>query len=396
MPVPVSALVDRGDRLGWDWAGVFGERAVESVVFELFEDLGGPAGGAADGEDGGEEVGGDAEAVVDCGAVEIDVGVEAFAFAHDLGDAFAHADPLGFAEFLGELDGHFLEVRGAWVEDLVDAVADAHDFFLFGEPFFDPWIDVGFLTDFLEHVDDALVGSAVEWAFESADGAGDGGVHVAEGGDGDACGERAGVHAVVGVEDVGDVERAGGFCAGFFACDEPEEAAGLAEVGADGGHGVAGAVVVVGGDDEGDLGADGEGAFFVEGAVLIVAAAVEDSEEGDPGAEDVHGGSVLGEGVDEAGDFRGEVAVGAEFVGEGGEFRVIGELAVVEEVDDFFEGTIGDEIVDGVAEVAEFSVGTVDIAETGFIGDDTFETFSDHGHKIGEERGFWEKYLVSA
>jgi hypothetical protein len=159
---------------------------------------------------------------------------------------------------------------------------------------------------------------------------------------------------------------------------------------------VAGAVVVVGGDDEGDLGADGEGAFFVEGAVLIVAAAVEDSEEGDPGAEDVHGGSVLGEGVDEAGDFRGEVAVGAELVGEGGEFRVIGELAVVEEVDDFFEGTIGDEIVDGVAEVAEFSVGTVDIAETGFIGDDTFETFSDHGHKIGEERGFWEKYLVSA
>jgi hypothetical protein len=155
-------------------------------------------------------------------------------------------------------------------------------------------------------------------------------------------------------------------------------------------------VVVVGGDDEGDLGADGEGAFLVEGAVLVIAAAVEDSEEGDPGAEDVHGGSVLGEGVDEAGDFRWEVAVGAEFVGEGGEFRAIGELAVVEEVDDFLEGTIGDEIVDGVAEVAELSVGSVDIAETGFISDDTFETFSDHGHKIGEERGFWEKYLVSA
>ena len=68
----------------------------------------------------------------------------------------------------------------------------------------------------------------------------------------------------------------------------------------------------------------------------------------------------------------------------------------MEEVDDLLERAVGDEIVDGVAEVAELAVGSVDIAETGFISDDTFETFSDHGHKIGEELGFWEKYLVSA
>ena len=108
----------------------------------------GPAGGAADGEDGSEEIGGDAEAVVDSGAVEIDVGVQFLLLTHDGGDALAHADPFGLAEFFGELDGHFLEVRGAGVEDFVDAVADAHDLFLFGHFAGNPRVDFVFLANF--------------------------------------------------------------------------------------------------------------------------------------------------------------------------------------------------------------------------------------------------------
>jgi hypothetical protein len=61
--------------------GVEGEGAVEAVVAELLEHLGGPAGGAGDREDRGEEIGRDAERVIDRGRVEIDVGVEALALA---------------------------------------------------------------------------------------------------------------------------------------------------------------------------------------------------------------------------------------------------------------------------------------------------------------------------
>ena len=70
----------------------------------------GPARHAGDGKDGGEEVRGDAHAVVDRGGVEIDVGVEVLFLFDDFGDAVAHLDPLGFAYFLGELDRHGLEM----------------------------------------------------------------------------------------------------------------------------------------------------------------------------------------------------------------------------------------------------------------------------------------------
>ncbi len=261
----------------------------------MFEDLGGPAGGAGDGEDGGEEVGGDAEGVVNGGGVEVDVGFEAFAFAHDLCDAFRHFDPFGFAEFLGELDGESAEVGGAWVEDFVNTVADAHDFFLTFEFSFDEGIDVIEFADVLEHVDDAFVGAAVEGAFESSDGGGDGGVHVGECGDGDACGEGGGVHAVVGVKDEGDVEDFGGGIAGDFAVDEVEEVLCFAEVFADGGEFEVVAEAVEGGDDGGGLGADGDGDGGVGGVIRLAngGAFVVDAEHGDGGAEDVHGVGVF-------------------------------------------------------------------------------------------------------
>jgi hypothetical protein len=63
----------------------------------------------------------------------------------------------------------------------------------------------------MKHVDDAFIGAAVQRALQRADGGGDGGVHVAQGGGDDAGGEGGGVEAVLGVEDVGDVERALGF-----------------------------------------------------------------------------------------------------------------------------------------------------------------------------------------
>lgn len=255
--------------------------------------MGGPTGGAGDGEDGGEEVGGDAEAVVDGGGVEVHVGFEAFLFAHDFGDAFGHFDPLGFAEFIGEFDGHAAEVGGPGVEDLIDAVPDAHDLFFALEFSGDVFIDFFFVADFEEHIDHAFIGAAVEGAFEGADGGSDGGVEIGECRDGDASGEGGGIHAVVGVDDVGDVECFGGVGSGFFSRGEPEEVGGFGKVFADFGEvfTLAGAVVV--GDDERNFRADRHGAFLIEFRILVFAALVVGAEHGDGGAKDVHGGTVF-------------------------------------------------------------------------------------------------------
>ena len=71
-------------------------------------------------------------------------------------------------------------MRRARVEHFVNAVADAHDLLLLRERFLDPGIDFVERADFLEHVDDAFVGAAVQRAFERADGGADRGIHVAE------------------------------------------------------------------------------------------------------------------------------------------------------------------------------------------------------------------------
>src|SRR6202051_4623058 len=92
------------------------------------------------------------------------------------------------------------------------------------------WIGAG-LFDGVEEAYGGFVGSAVERAFECTDGAGDGGVDVGEGGCDDACGEGAGVELVVGVEDEGDVEGAGGGVGWLFAVEHPEEVGGVREFG---------------------------------------------------------------------------------------------------------------------------------------------------------------------
>ena len=65
-------------------------------------------------------------------------------------------------------------------------MADAHDFLFLRERVLHPGVHFVLAADFLEHVDDAFIRAAVQRAFERADGAGDGGIHVAQRRDGDA------------------------------------------------------------------------------------------------------------------------------------------------------------------------------------------------------------------
>jgi hypothetical protein len=134
---------------------------------------------------------------------------------------------------------------------------------------------------------------------------------------------------------------------------------------------------MIGSDDEGDLGADGEGAFLIELAVLIVATAVEDAQEGNARAHHVHGGRVLRKACDEPDHFFREVAVRTQLAGQLSEFGPVGKPAAVEQVDDFLEGAVGHEVIDGVPEIAEFAIGSIHVTETRFVGDDSFKTFGD-------------------
>src|SRR5205823_5724892 len=114
-------------------------------------------------------------------------------------------------------------------------------------------------VDGVEEVHSGLVGSAVERAFESADGTGDGGVDVGESGGDDAGGEGAGVELVVGVEDEGDVEGAGGGVGGLLAVEHPEEVGRVREFGIGFDYWLSFTDAVEDGDDHGDLRGQAEG-----------------------------------------------------------------------------------------------------------------------------------------
>ena len=115
-------------------------------------------------------------------------------------------------------------------------------------------------ADFLEHMDDRLVGAAVQRAFQRANGGGDRRVDVGKRGDGDQRGEGRGVEAVVGMEDVGEVEGLDRFGTGRFAGEEIEEMGRFIEVGADGRKGLALARAMEVGDDDADFGRQRDGA----------------------------------------------------------------------------------------------------------------------------------------
>src|SRR5882762_2923909 len=84
-------------RRGVGGAGVVGAWTDEAVVVVLLDDVGGPAGDAANGEDGSEEVDVDAEGGVGGGGVKVDVGVELLRVFDEELDLAGHVEPLGVA-----------------------------------------------------------------------------------------------------------------------------------------------------------------------------------------------------------------------------------------------------------------------------------------------------------
>src|ERR1035438_10269849 len=249
----LGSIVDRDPVRRILGADVFSAGTDEAIVVELFDDVGGPSGDAADGENGRIEVDVDAQRGVGGGGVEIHVGVELFVGLDIELDGAGHLEPFGLAGIFAELFAHAAQVRGAGVFSLVDAMAKAGDFLFRGEHALDVFDRVGTgLVDGIEQAHHALVGAAVQRAFERADGAGNSGVDVGQCSGDDAGGEGGGVELVVGVKDEGDIEGASGGFGRLDAVEHPEKIGGVSEGAVGGNHFEAFAEAVVDGDDHGE------------------------------------------------------------------------------------------------------------------------------------------------
>ena len=179
-----------------------------------------PAGHPADGEDDGEHLGRDADGLEDDARVEVDVRVEVALLevrVVERGFFEAHGDGqerVVDAEDLEDLVALGLDDLGPRVVVLVHAVTKAHQAHLLGLV-----LGVGNKlravvagsVDFLEHLDDGLVGAAMQRTPEGADAGGDGREEVGAAGGDHADGRGGAVLLVVGVQQEDQVKRAGDF-----------------------------------------------------------------------------------------------------------------------------------------------------------------------------------------
>ena len=340
--------------------------------------MGDPAGQAAEGEEDGEHLLREAEGAVDEAGVEVDVGVEVALLEPGVGQGrrlqlqcdlaqrtrdAALADELG-ADGLGDARPR--------VVGLVDAVAEAHQaeavglFLRAAEDLRDGDF---FADDALEHLDDGLVGAAVERAPEGADAGGDAGVEVGAGGADHADGGGGGVLLVVGVQDEefvedGDVLGGGGVARDRGLEHHVEEvlAVGVAVRGVD--EGFADGFLVGEGGDGAQLGEearDRDVDFLAVGVELDLG--IEAGERDDHRGKDGHRVRAFGVVAEEVAHVLVEHRVLVEQVGEAAALLEGGQVAVDEEVGDFDERRVLREVLDGVAAEEQAAVRAVYVGD---------------------------------
>src|SRR5579862_159872 len=173
------SLLYRHIGIGISRPHIFGARANEPVVIELLDDVCGPSADARDREYRREKIFVDAEHVVSRSRVEVHVGVEFLFRPHEFLDFIRHLVPLRLSGGLAELARHDTQVRGTRVFGVIYTMAEAGNFLLLGQHVADKFDWIRLLTlDLIHDAECRLVGPAMQWAFESPDGGGDGRMHV--------------------------------------------------------------------------------------------------------------------------------------------------------------------------------------------------------------------------
>ena len=192
--------------------------------------MGAPADDAGDGEEGGVQLHGDAQQIVEEAAVQVDVGAHALVdgavFGDELGGLYLDVAVEGQVVLTALFDGQLVD-EGA--ENLLTRVRDGVDRMthtvdeaavvkgLLGKDLLEVGarlVGVGpvvqMALDILDHLNDLDVCAAVPGAFQGREGRSNGGVGVRPGGSDHAGGEgRVVAAAVLHVEDEGDVQGLG-------------------------------------------------------------------------------------------------------------------------------------------------------------------------------------------
>src|SRR5688500_3045558 len=157
--------------LSYRGAYIFGVGTYDSVILQLLQNVGGPPADAAACEKAGHHVGAEAEGVEQGCGVELyvrvylalgEIGVAVRNVIYLVGDLV----PFRVAAPARDDPGVLVELGGAGVVCLVDAVAHAHQAALGGESVIDERLHVVDLTDLYHHFHCLLVGPAVGRALE--------------------------------------------------------------------------------------------------------------------------------------------------------------------------------------------------------------------------------------
>lgn len=127
------------------------------------------------------------------------------------------------------------------------------------------------------------------------------------------------------------------------------------------------------GHDERHLRADGQRTLLVEFAILVFAARVVETEHADARAKHVHRVGVFRRRLDELDHSLGKAAIGTQVFRQLVQFRLVRQLLTVEEIDTLLEGSVVDEVVDVVTEIAQHASLALDIGQFRFVCDDPFE-----------------------
>src|SRR5262245_50710872 len=190
-----------GDVGPWIGTYVVGVRSNQSVISALFDGVRRPARDASDNKEWREHWRRNTTKVVSAGAVKIEVGEEFFLAAHDLLDALRYRVESFISACFGEFLRPCFDNVGAWIRNLIDAMAEAHDQFLRGDELENTLFCCVRCIEALNELHSGFVGSAVQRTSQGADGAGDRRIEVRQGRSNRAGGEGRCVKLVLGVEN---------------------------------------------------------------------------------------------------------------------------------------------------------------------------------------------------
>ena len=295
---------------------------------------------------------------------EVRVGEQLFLIPHERFHGARHGIEDRVAHGLGQLLRPLLDDAVARIRGAVDRVAEAHDLFLTLQHTLQPFDRLAHGSKLLDKLHGRLVRAAVEWAPERANGPGDAGVHIGQGGGANPRREGGRVELMFRVEDERDVHHLLVERARRFPKQGVEEMAGNGVIvrGLVNPHAVVGeAIPVV--DDGRENGKEPIGHVTLLGEILL---RFEVAQHGATGPHHIHGMGGGGNALEHFFQGLRQCPQGLQLKAIGVELGLGRQRPLKNEVGDLFKAGVLGQIGDVIAPIGEPRTGFADGAEGRF------------------------------